>query len=204
MSTDVFTAADILPHQPPIVITKPWFAQGWVIGAVLASVVSCFAAFAYLANAWAAELLLPFACLLWLITLVKYFKGVRFVEVYADLVRVYTLDAIAPASEIPFDKMTLVQDLNEIYFIRKARFTGGYSLKKVYWQRDWEQLQLVFSTNASYVMQNYKQKSHGGFDNIPMPFINRRNRGFGILGLLMVIYELFVAALLWPFFKGAK
>lgn len=197
MPIEIFTERDIVHNEPPIVFTKPWFARGWVIGTLFASIVTAYAAYSYFMLGGVMRVWLILAGLLWVFTLLKYLKGVRFIEVSGEVVRVYARDVVTPIGEIPFERMTLVQDLNEIYFIRKAKFTGGFSLKKVYWKHNWDQMNLVFRTNASYVMNNYRQVGHGGIENIPLPFVNRRNRGFGIMGALMVVYEWMVELLLW-------
>lgn len=197
MNTNTFTSLDILPDAPPVKIVKPWFALGWVIGVFWATLATTLAIVFFGVSALPPKPFLIGVAIAWLIALFKYFKGVRYLELYTDMVLVYTLDPVTPAKQIPYDKMSVVLDLNEVFFIRKAQFTGGYSLKKVYWQQNWEQLKIAFSTNAAYVMQNYLQKSHGGLENVPMPFFNRRNRGFGILGVLMYLYELLVGVLLW-------
>ncbi|CAN5430670.1 hypothetical protein BH09BAC1_BH09BAC1_28650 [soil metagenome] len=146
--------------------------------------------------------------ILWLIALFKYFKCVRYLELYTDMVLVYTLDQIKPSSQFPYERMSVVLDLNEVFFIRKAQFTGGYSLKKVYWQADWELLKQTLIDNANYVMKNYVQKPRPGADPIPLPgpftASQARNRGFGVLGVLMYLYEVLITILLWPFYQLYK
>lgn len=203
MEIEVFTERDIVHNEPPIVFTKPWFARGWVLGIFWASMLSGVAAYTYLQDGRAQRFWMVLAGLTWAITLFKYLKGVRFIEVSGDVVRAYGRDVVTPLGEIPFERMTLVQDLNEIYFIRKAKFTGGFSLKKVYWKHHWDQMNLVFRTNASYVMNNYNQMSHGGFESLPtiLPSSQSRGRGFGVFGAAVFVYELVVGLLLWPFYQ---
>jgi hypothetical protein len=206
MDIEIFTERDIVHNEPPIVFTKPWFARGWVIGIFWASIVSGYAAYSYFVLGGVMRLWLILAGLLWTFTLFKYLKGVRFIEVSGEVVRVYARDVVTPIGEIPFERMTLVQDLNEIYFIRKAKFTGGFSLKKVYWNHNWDQMNLVFKTNASYIMNNYNQMSHGGFESLPtiLPSSQSRGRGFGIMGAAVYVYEMFIGVLLWPFYGSQK
>lgn len=202
MNMDIFTERDLVHSQPPIVFTKPWFARGWVIGAFWASMVTAYVAIGYVLPGGVMRIWLVLASLLWVFTFIKYLKGVRFIEVSGEVVRVFARDKVTPIGEIPFERMTLVQDLNEIYFIRKAKFTGGFSLKKVYWKNGWEHMNLIFRTNASYVMNNYNQMSHGGFDSLPtiLPSSQSRGRGFGVFGAAVYVYEMLIGVLLWlPF-----
>lgn len=202
MDMDIFTERDLVHSQPPIVFTKPCFARGWVIGAFWASLVTAYVAIGYILMGGVMRIWLVLAVLLWAFTFIKYLKGVRFIEVSGEVVRVFARDKVTPIGEIPFERMTLVQDLNEIYFIRKAKFTGGFSLKKVYWKNGWEHMNLIFRTNASYVMNNYNQMSHGGFDSLPtiLPSSQSRGRGFGVFGAAVYVYEMLIGVLLWlPF-----
>jgi hypothetical protein len=206
MDIEIFTERDIVHNEPPIVFTKPWFARGWVIGAFWASIVSGYAAYSYFLQGGVMRIWLILAGLIWAFTIFKYVRGVRFLEVSGEIVRAYARDVVTPIGEIPFERMTLVQDINEIYFIRKAKFTGGFSLKKAYWKNDWEHINLVFKTNASYVMNNYNQMSHGGFESLPtiLPSSQSRGRGFGVFGAAVYVYEMFIGVLLWPFYGSQK
>ncbi len=201
MPPEVFTKLDILPDAPPVKIKKPWFALGWVIGVFWAALATAWVVGVYGISALPPKGIIVGVVILWLIALFKYFKCVRYIELYTDMVLVYTHDPIKPASQFSYDMLSVVLDLNEVFIIRKAQFTGGYSLKHVYWQTDWDVLNQILTDNASYVMRNYIQKPRGGFDpnTIPGPFpaMQTRNRGFGILGLLMVLYEAIVGVLLF-------
>lgn len=207
MDTEIFTERDILHNDPPIVFTKPWFAQGWVIGVFWASLVTGYAAYSYFVLGGVMRLWLILAGLLWVFTLYKYLKGVRFIEVSGEVVRVFARDVVTPIGEIPFERMTLVQDVDEIYFIRKARFTGGFSLKRAYWKNSFVHMNEVFKSNASYVMGNYLQKNQGGFNATVISRFNpvMQSRGGngtgGILGALTILYEFVVGVLLWPFYQ---
>lgn len=206
MDTEIFTERDIVHNEPPIVFTKPWFARGWVIGFFWASIVSGYAAYSYFVLGGVMRLWLILAGILWVFTLFKYLKGVRFIEVSGEVVRVYARDVVTPIGEIPFEKMTMVRDTDEIYFIRKARFKGGFSLKKVYWKNSFDHMNHVFKTKALYVMGNYVQALDGGFETSPIsiPSLNTHNTGSGPLAFFTVIYEFIIGLLLrlpYTFYK---
>lgn len=167
MSNEVFTILDVLPAQPPVRFDKPWFARGWIIGLVLALLVSGKATYHYLEFLDVPVFWTGFAAFLWLITIRKYFRGIRFIEIHTDMVWVYALNPIKPIGNIPFDRMTVIQDVDEIYFIQKAKFTGGFSLKSPYWKHDWHRMKIAFDDGASYVMRN-DPTSRGGFGQILM------------------------------------
>lgn len=191
----------VLDDEPPIRIAKPWFAQGWVLGVLLATAATVFTFYQYgfQPRVWMVLLLV----LLWLLAVLKFFKGVRYLEFYNDAVLTYGLHPSKPIAQLPYDRMTVVLDADEIFYIRKAKFTGGFSLKRVYWKHDWEQLKTIFSTNAAYTMRNYIQKGRGGFETTPLPTprMQSRNRGFGIFGAMIVLYEVLVGLLLWLPYK---
>lgn len=199
MDIEIFTERDIVHNEAPIVFTKPWFARGWVIGAFWASILSGYIVYSHFLLGGVMRAWLLLAGLLWAFTLFKYLKGVRFIEITGEVVRVYARDVVTPIGEIPFESMTLVQDVDEIYFIRKARFTGGFSLKKVYWKNSFEHMNLVFKTNASYVMGNFLQPLEGGFETSPIstPSLITPNKRTGVFGFAVIVYEVFVSVLLW-------
>ncbi len=204
MQTEVFTELDIIPSEPPRRFTKPWFARGWVIGGLLATIATAAVLVSFVAASIPTAFLVMVG-LLWLMVLLKYLKGVRYLEIYADAVLVYALNPVKPVAQIPFERMTVVQDVDEIYFIPKKKFTGGFSLKKVYWKHDWEAICTLFNNKAAYVRRN-DPKNRGGFDTpLPIPTTagSRHRSGFGVISAAIIIYEWFIGLLLFVPYRMA-
>ncbi|CAN5430920.1 hypothetical protein BH09BAC1_BH09BAC1_28670 [soil metagenome] len=207
-TTEVFPERDVVHNEEPIVFTKPWFARGWVIGMIWASIASGVAVYGYLEDGRAVWFWMILAGILWTITLFKYLKGVRCIKVSGEVVRVYARDIVTPIYEIHFDNMTIVRYLNEIYFIHKARLIDGFSLKRVYWKNSFAYMDLVFDLNATYLLNALKKNGLKGLKNLRVPNtpIQRRDdKGImGFFNAVTIIYEFIVGLLLWPFYHANR
>lgn len=136
-----------------VVFTKPLYAQGWFISLIWTTIFGLSVLYVGLEseNARTFEYIaIAFA----MITVVKYINSIRKLAIVKGVVHVYTFNKHKPLRKIPFNNMTAVVEASEVYFIQKAKYTGGVNLRSVYWQGQWDDIKYQFAKNAAYVKRS--------------------------------------------------
>lgn len=187
-------------NEADVVFIKPLFAQGWVICLFWAAFLAIVALVSGFDNSHAG-VLLGLSVFFIVITPLKYATCVKKLAIAKGVVFVFTNDKLKPSKQIHLENMTAVVEASEIFFIQKAKYFGGITLRSRYWVGQWDQIRKTFSNGASYVKRapaNFSDEVPG-LSMTTFRTASKGSRGGG--STFFKAFPIFYELLLLPYFS---
>lgn len=190
-------------NEADVVFNRPLFAQGWVICLFWAALLAIVALVSGFDNSYSG-VILGLSVFFIVITPLKHATCVKKLAIANGVVYVFTNDKFKPSKQIHLDNMTAVVEASEIFFIQKAKYFGGITLRSIYWIGQWDQMRNTFSNGASYVKRaptNFSDEVPG-LSMTTFRTASKGSRGGGstFFKAFLIIYEL----LLVPYISICK